>query len=389
MSQAMRAGSEIERDPNEAPSSQANDTSALSYMAQLDGLRAIAVLFVLNHHFLSPNIHFRLRPLLDRAGNFSVRLFFVLSGFLITGILLKCRNDGRTNRPAIHSTLRQFYTRRFLRIFPLYYAVLFLAAALDLPQVRSELPWHTLYLTNIYYSWKGSWGIGPASHFWSLAVEEQFYLVWPLLILVVPRRALLGVIAGAFLAGPLFRILAIINQWNMPSWYYLTPANLDSLSAGALLAYASSRDLGSLTMRGRLEKLGIYFGLPLSAILFVIISKYDAGFVTWIVLDTAMALFFLWVVSGAARGFPGIFGVLLSHNPLRFIGRISYGVYVYHFFIIWILIPFAFRLSQKHPNFALYTASVIATLAMATFSFFAFEKPLNDLKRLFPYRGRP
>jgi peptidoglycan/LPS O-acetylase OafA/YrhL len=149
-------------------------------MAQLDGLRAVAVGAVMLQHFW-------LGAGLFDFGAMGVRLFFVLSGFLITGILLKSREllDSGEQRPSF--ALGRFYIRRFLRIFPLYYAVLLAAWLLRLWGTRGEMGWHLAYLTNVDLFLRGRWW-GDISHFWSLAVEEQFYLVWPLVILLAPRR---------------------------------------------------------------------------------------------------------------------------------------------------------------------------------------------------------
>lgn len=150
--------------------------SALSHMKQLDGLRAIAVLSVLYYHFYSNALPF---------GIMGVRLFFVLSGFLITGILLQCRRLAETGGQSSLFTLRRFYIRRFLRIFPLFYLVLLVSAVINLQGFRDGLWWHAAYLSNVYFAAGGN--AGATIHFWSLSVEEQFYLIWPWLILYVPR----------------------------------------------------------------------------------------------------------------------------------------------------------------------------------------------------------
>ncbi|MGH7999853.1 MAG: acyltransferase family protein, partial [Brasilonema sp.] len=127
------------------------NSSALKYMKQLDGLRAIAVFAVLYTHYL-PEKYW----LFDIYwGGIGVRLFFVLSGFLITSILLKCRDYITSRQQTLSFTLRQFYIRRFLRLIPLYYAILFLAALINIPPVRETLAWHIPYLSNIYFAIKG------------------------------------------------------------------------------------------------------------------------------------------------------------------------------------------------------------------------------------------
>jgi peptidoglycan/LPS O-acetylase OafA/YrhL len=147
----------------EAPST----SERLSYMVQLDGLRAFAVFFVMIHHYSGNRLGF--------AANFGVKLFFVLSGFLITSILLRKRRAiqqcGRTRRSAV----KQFYIRRFLRIFPLYYFVIAVAVLINLGPAREALGWMLSYTLNIYMGYHGAY-LEYFAHFWTLAVEEQYYL---------------------------------------------------------------------------------------------------------------------------------------------------------------------------------------------------------------------
>ena len=169
--------------------------SAAQYMPQLDSLRAFAVLAVVVHH--SPLVAFVPIPF----GAIGVRLFFVLSGFLITGILLRCRDDRPDGSPGDRwFSLRQFYIRRFLRIFPLYYFVVTCAVILNYGCARSLLPWLLTYTLNVQLAISGEWN--EFSHFWSLAVEEHFYLAWPWVVLFVPRRWVGSAAVLLVLTGP-------------------------------------------------------------------------------------------------------------------------------------------------------------------------------------------
>ncbi|RUX02716.1 acyltransferase, partial [Mesorhizobium sp. M2A.F.Ca.ET.037.01.1.1] len=152
---------------------------------QLDALRGVAVTLVLYSHFLAPGGS-------SFVGHLGVRLFFVLSGFLITRLLLDARD---TSAFASGPALRSFYARRMLRIFPPYFAVLALAWFAS-EQSRPSLAWHALYLSNFWYARQNDWTPWLLCHFWSLSIEEQFYLAWPLIVLLAPRRRIEAIAIG-------------------------------------------------------------------------------------------------------------------------------------------------------------------------------------------------
>src|SRR6187402_354046 len=161
-----------------------------------------------------------------------VRLCFVISGFLITGILLSWRNQ------PLGLALKTFYRRRALRIFPLFYFVLAAAAVLNIGPVRDTLVWHVSYLSNFYFYLRGDWH-GSVSHLWSLAVEEQFYLVWPWLLLCAPARWLRPAIVAMIAVAPVSRLL-----FPHPMDSVLPTSCLDSLGLGALLALGTGNPKG-------------------------------------------------------------------------------------------------------------------------------------------------
>jgi peptidoglycan/LPS O-acetylase OafA/YrhL len=143
------------------------DPVKLDYLPRLDGVRALAVGGVLVTHFM-----WFLEPIQTmELGRTGVRLFFVLSGFLITRILLDYRS-----RMSVGEAARHFYWRRFLRLAPPFYLAVTVALILNLANMREDWPWHVFYLSNFLLAARGS--VEPVGHLWSLAVEEQFYLVW-------------------------------------------------------------------------------------------------------------------------------------------------------------------------------------------------------------------
>jgi peptidoglycan/LPS O-acetylase OafA/YrhL len=360
----------------------------MRHMVQLDGLRAMAVLAVIFSHAGPAAIAHQIG-----AGALGVRLFFVLSGFLITGILLRARYE--TAAPGV--ALRAFYARRFLRIFPLYYGVLFAIAALGLPEARDAFWWHVSYASNYYYALQGQWG-SALSHFWSLAVEEQFYLVWPWLVLFTPLRRLPFVLIGTILLGPVSRVILLHTTDNLISAATPTIACLDSLGAGALLAWlwyapgpahAASRPAAT-----RMTGIALVCGLACLAIV-TLFGTLGTGWKIRLALwDLGASLVFVWLVNGAARGFSGAAGRLLSSRPLVYLGTISYGIYIFHPLVepaikglgAWSGLDLPF---PERGGAARFVCVAAPAILMAALSWHAFERPINALKSRFSYAGDP
>jgi peptidoglycan/LPS O-acetylase OafA/YrhL len=366
--------------------------SSPHYMPQLDGLRAFAVGAVLIRHFFYP----------ERIGGvdfalLAVWLFFVLSGFLITGILLRSRDQVEYHGHQRYLELRQFYIRRFLRIFPLYYLVLSIAALLDLSDVRDTIFWHLAYASNYLFAIQGQYG-SVTGHLWSLAVEEQFYLIWPALILFAPRRFLLQVIITAIAIGPIFRLAGHFLDFNWVTRYAASPACLDALGIGALLAYYAhhARERPILIKRFRqftpwLGVSGVVFVLTLMAL-----EHYDRMPASlrhfWFVLEpAAWPLTLVGLVDRASSGFGGVAGKILGWKPLIYIGKISYGIYVYHLFIYFLVpqlllqIHFDLLILPRSIQFGLLVG---ITVGIAALSWHFFEKPINSLKNHLTYAVR-
>jgi peptidoglycan/LPS O-acetylase OafA/YrhL len=350
-------------------------------MPQLDGLRALAVLCVCWHHWMPRRYHGGFN-----WGSTGVDLFFVLSGFLITGILLACRRPIEAGRQGVGFTAKRFYARRFLRIFPLYYAVLLLssvALALE-PGILLSL-W--TYTFNLWGAWRGMLSGSWISHFWSLAVEEQFYLVWPWVILCAPRRALVAIIAATIAIGPLSRALLFAAGAPFDAMRMVTTSCLDLLAAGALAAVWVERDgLEAVLRRPIVRILGLGGGaLFLWGAWIQARGDHASGASQLEVLVVYSRWpFFTWLVLRAAQGFRGLLAGLLASRPLAFVGKISYGVYVFHAFALGLD---RVGLAGFHPfmRLAVYLAF---TLVVAWLSWTVFESRLNALKDRFPYEAR-
>lgn len=332
-------------------------------MPQLDGLRAVAVTFVLVFHFV-PGVA-AYAPL----AAIGVRLFFVLSGFLITGILLSWRG-----RP-LGAALQTFYLRRGLRIFPLFYFALAVAAIMNIGPVRETIFWHASYLSNFYLVRRGDWH-GSVSHLWSLAVEEQFYLVWPWLILCAPLRWLSPAIVVMIAIAPVSRLVS-----PDPMNAVLPTSCLDALGLGALLALQRSGD------RDRPAPLegGPCMLIGTAMVVLTLSLRYASlgGNYTAVGLDLGVSLLSVAIIARAADGFPGIAGAFLSSRPAIAVGKVSYGLYVYHAFMAYVLGRYVPGLTtMTWPlRFLLLSA---ATGVVAAVSWHLLEKPFLRLKPVSP-----
>jgi len=354
-----------------------------THFPQLDGLRALAILFVLIQHGF-PEHYFVNRSL--PWGAAGVRLFFVLSGFLITRILLDCRRregrDAGARRPALHA----FYVRRALRILPVYFFVLGVAALLDAPGVRDHWVWLATFTSNFLFANLGNWP-GFINHLWTLSVEEQFYLIWPVVIVFAPRRALVPIVLATVAAAPLWRATSIGLGHNAITTSVFTISCFDSLGMGALLAIARDPTHGSEALLVSLRRVALYVGVPgLLIVLGLHITGHLPAF-QLVARDFAMALAFTWVVDRACDGFGGGIGWLLSCGPVRYVGKISYGIYLYHRFIrgfLFILVTEG-HLPAPSGYGTRFLRIAILSILVAAASWHWLEAPINRMKDRFPY----
>jgi peptidoglycan/LPS O-acetylase OafA/YrhL len=360
------------------------------YMPQLDALRAFAVLAVWFEHWGKDGV-----PGLRRIdwGLMGVRLFFVLSGFLITGILLRAR-DAAAGSGGLWHAARNFYVRRFLRILPIYYLTLFVVTALvvkgllPLGGMRGLFKWHVTYTTNVYGALYGyPWNAGM--HFWSLAVEEQFYLLWPWLVLLVPRRHLLKTVWGAIGLALVYRI-ACAAAGRMGTIAMLPPGCIDQFALGAALAV-----IGHEPEHGRwwdrFARTCLWVGLPVMALTLGLSAMRRLEPVSFVLSGLAQGCVFAWLVARAAHGFGGAGRMILESRPLLYLGRISYGLYVYHPFVGAGVLALLFRTGRPMPGpwplrFAVYG---FCTILVATASWYLIERPIQGLKRHFKYTPAP
>ena len=387
--------------PADSPGSSLRpDRHLPAHLPALDGLRAIAVLVVVAHNVSLVNgehgffVH-QLESMLHR-GWMGVQLFFVLSGFLITRILLDTRDSPQY--------FGSFYTRRALRIFPLYYAVLIALFVIvpafgPLPAVYAEdgplsrQGWLWLYLSN----WTGPRGFGggspPVFHFWSLAVEEQFYLLWPLVVFLcrTPRR-LMQVCLGVVVAALLCRAAYLLAGTDPTAIYTSTLSRMDALALGALVAAWMRSPARPRPDRATVVRL-LWTAIAITAAGWIV----TRGFPRFTATEESIGFTFVaaacaaWlaaaVLAAASPESQGRWYRLLASRALRPTAKYSYAMYVLHAPLhVLIGLPLLQRwLGTTEPDVApavLYIAIVmIASFAAAWLSYRLLEQPFLRLRR--------
>jgi len=351
-------------------------------MPGLDGLRGLAILSILAFHeraaFATSGVEGVVRRVFD-YGWLAVDLFFVLSGFLITGILL----DALTRIPAggVSGYFRTFYIRRSLRIFPIYYVYLAVAAIEWACYRRGGsvgIWWYLLYIDN----WKPGHGSldWEFAHLWSLAVEEQFYLVWPLVILLAGRKHLvkvcLGTLAGVVAIRLVFHFVLHLSDEGI---YRTTICRMDSFAIGAL-ATVMAGSYRELLIRHRLK---IYAAATVFCLSGMGALDFPIGnTIGWCVISIGFGLLVMIVAVSPLRAF--------EWAPLRRIGVVSYSMYLFHQVVytnIWDAIARPLHIKAGASNLAGHAIYVIAgagaIYALAEFTFRFIESPFQQMKKRF------
>lgn len=350
----------------------------------LDGVRGLATVGVLIAHFEFHDVYdTHLYWKFAHSGWMGVDLFFALSGFLITGILLHTK--GRSNY------FRQFYWRRLLRIFPLYYTVLVYAALTivllerapeRLWQGYDALAWFFGFIPNVAMALKGDWhwsgNWAGLSHLWSLAVEEQFYVVWPMVVLLMPARGLPWLCAGLIAISPQLRALTEAQFGNNVASYMLPYCRMDGLAAGSLLA--ALRFNGHFTTQAPQRQLFrdilVSCAFAIGYIMLAIETPWRETFIGL----ACMSFIYLALCPG------GLVHWFCNNALLRHLGHYSYGLYIFHQllympFTWWIREPLE---ATGLPILAvqlLYIPIVFAiSYGLARLSWRFIEKPFLDRK---------
>lgn len=356
----------------------------MKYIKQLDSIRAIAVLLVIIWHWVPrTTVISKLH-----AGGLGVDIFFVLSGFLITQILLNNRNKAENLQTPKKAVLKNFYVRRVLRIFPIYYltilVILILNGRLSLQATTNEIVADLTYTNNFYVYFSKTWPVA-SPHFWSLAVEEQFYLIWPLLILFVAKKYLLPFITASIAIGLGSQLMISDFEFG----YILTNTCFDCFGLGALLAYLVVYRPETLFKFYRLIS-----GL---AMLSIIILALDWHYNLSISFGRfTHAILSVWLI-----GYIIIFKDkktllirLLSNKILISVGKVSYGIYLYHVLYMyvgykfwdWYVFPFLTFVKHQYLAWIFLLVNFWILFFIAWLSWKFVEMPFLSLKKRFKYQ---
>jgi peptidoglycan/LPS O-acetylase OafA/YrhL len=349
-----------------------NDQSALAEDGRIrgfDGVRAIAFLLV----FASHKIHFKQA---DSIGDVGVWLFFVLSGFLITRILASSRAEIENNLCTVPDGLGRFYLRRTARIFPPYYLLILLIAAVSIfvPIANfgtSEKLAYLLYGTNIFVAAGNEWP-GNFGHFWSLAVEEQFYLLFAPLVLLVPRRHTMSVCFGLVSAGIATKIALEAEHASPVSIDVNSLINFALLGFGGVIGLSAGRPASKWYIGGaaQVAVFSLYLALP---------AVFGMRHHLWGLLGKSSAVLVGILLFQIFHGQQSWFVKALQISPIRKIGRISYGAYLIHHFIYFSTIENLLRcigVQITAPRSVQVLAELAVSLMLAGLSWRYLERPV-------------
>ena len=358
----------------------------MKHIKALDGIRFLAVTLVLMEHWLDTEIKFA-------VGYSGVCVFFVLSGFLITSILLKAKvADNEANRNHGRS-LKLFYIRRTIRIFPVYYLLILIAFLLNEPSVHTYFWWIFTYTSNIYIASHQTW-MGVVDHFWSLAVEEQFYLFFPCVVFFVPLKYLPKTLIFLSIIAVLLRLYFYMTGYLWMTSYVLMPTCLDAFSLGGLMAYFFKFKNKTFVTFFK-NRIGLVISLLVYVLsqIYIFQFNHNHGFLSVVLMRCFESILAVYLIGNAIIGLP-IYSKILLHPVSLYLGKISYGIYIFHNFIYN-----HYHASASHPmtiffkNYPFFDEHIYIkffflygiTIAFASISWFLIEKPINKLKDKFEY----
>lgn len=344
----------------------------MNYIKGLNGLRAIAVIFVILEHWL-PVGHFLK---IFRLGSIGVDVFFVLSGFLITRILLSTKENEITSFKSRLIAIKDFVLRRALRIFPIYYLLLLFLYFTSGAEFKDEIVYYLTYTSNYFFYFTKDWH-GHVAHLWSLAVEEQFYLVWPILIFCILRKHLMKLFLGCILIGTIYPFF-LDNYMS----FILTLSCINAFGLGAILAYV---EIYKPAYSDLFNKYLSLFFIPL---ILLFIAQYLLFKFDWFPGRMIIGLITLNCIRICIENNDkNILFVFLNNKVLNFIGMISYGIYLYHNPLpsYWTRIMRTYKIevpfSVNDLDYCLLFTQFLLLLIISYGSWIVIEKPILKLKK--------
>jgi len=339
---------------------------------QLDALRAVAIAVVMLHHYINP-------PIL--LSGFGVTFLFVLSGYFATNTLLKLRKHMERGGTDMGGAVKDFYLRRYLRICPMYFLVLLLTALFNVEGARDSLPWNAFFLANVQTIVTGDWN-GRFAPLWSLSFLEQFYMIWPFVVLVLPRRRLVPVLICMVALGPAWRMICYWQDLSAINWSVSPLSSCDAVGCGALLAVARMGMVGERVLP-RLVWVARWVGVP--GYIYLVCAKglHRAPWYTEVVIPFLASLAFVWLAEKASRGFEGPVGALFNNESLAQIGRMSYSIFLIHNFTE-LLLPHVGVLGQILDSNYRFIVLIPGSVLLANLSWYWIERPIMELRRRMP-----
>jgi len=349
------------------------------YYSSLNLLRIVAVLAVISSHTSFGNPY--------NMASMGVLLFFSMSGYLITDILLHQKNNITNFKDTLHS-YKVFFSRRALRIFPIYYLTLFLVKLFFADSFSWETlgTWYYTYLANFHFLFVLEKFPGMYSHLWTLSVEEQFYLIWPWIIFLTPYKYLKHIILIFIASGPVSRLSFSLFYEGDPklATKLFTVCNFDIIGLGALMALKGKSVLASDFKSKKI----IYSISSFCFVLYLISFKNDwPYYLVW--TNSLLCISFFGLVLFFLRNDKKIAIPILS--PLIYLGKISYGIYLYHSFVLALVVKVYQKLSKygtfSYPkSYVVFLLVSLISIVIAHFSWILLEKHILKLK--VPYKEK-
>jgi peptidoglycan/LPS O-acetylase OafA/YrhL len=340
----------------------------------LNGIRAIAVILVIISHRFPSESFVHIFPL----GNLAVDVFFVLSGFLISRILFFQIKNVDSNRINNIEIIKKFILRRSLRIFPIYYLLLFFmyfTKGTIGNNFHENFKWYFFYCANYLNYNEGKW-FGALAHFWSLSVEEQFYIFWPLLLVFFFRNRIFCLICLVITTGTIY---PFFHQGLVS---VLTLSCINAFGIGALLAYV---EIVKPNYESLFLKTTFYIFVP---VLLLIIIHFTIIIIPYFSVRLAVSLLAVSVISWCRyESNSTLVKHILENKILNFIGIISYGIYLYHNVVpkYWVSlitkIGFVTPATRNEFSYFEFIIQTLFIIGVSYFSWILIEKPILNFKQ--------